>query len=192
VRRPASVEGDHPDADAEAIFLLQALGGLAAAVVAPRLRRRLPTRLILVGVAWFWAAVLPLMALSVPPIVLGPLFGAMTFVGPVWNVVIGTYQLTTIPDRLLGRVQSVDMLISWGTIPLGSLVAGLMLQHLSGGRAMGGFAAMMLATAAVATLSPSIRRAPPFPEDRADAAVAETADGAPAAGDPTAVASSPS
>jgi transmembrane secretion effector len=171
------------------IFLLQALGGLAGAVVAPRLRRRLPTRLILVGVAWFWAAVLPLMALSVPPIVLGPLFGAMTFVGPVWNVVIGTYQLTMIPDRLLGRVQSVDMLISWGAIPLGSLVAGLMLQHLSGGRAMGGLAAMMLATAAVATLSPSIRRAPPFPGDQANPAAGEALAGGPAGGGPTEVAS---
>jgi hypothetical protein len=167
-----------------AIFLLQALGGFAGAVLAPSMRRRLPTRLILIGVNWFWAAILPLMALSVPPIVLGPLFGLMTFVGPMWNVVIGTYQLTMIPDRLLGRVQSVDMLISWGAIPLGSLAAGWLLEHLSGGGAMLGFAAMMLITAVLGTLSPSIRGAPPFPEGEADPAAAEAAAGGPTAEGP--------
>jgi MFS family permease len=165
------------------IFLLQALGGLAGAVLAPRMRRRLPTLAILIGVNWFWAAILPLMALSVPPIALGPLFGAMTFVGPVWNVVVGTYQLTMIPDRLLGRVQSVDMMISWGAIPLGSLVAGLLLQHLTGSEAMLVFAGMMLATAVVASFSPSIRRAPAFPEDAPERASA-LAGGAPTAEGP--------
>ena len=170
--------------DIAAIFLMQALGGLAGAVLAPRIRRRLPTRAILIGVNWFWAAILPLMALSVPPIVLGPLFGAMTFVGPVWNVVVGTYQLTMIPDRLLGRVQSVDMMISWGAIPLGSLVAGVLLQQLTGSEAMLVFAGMMLATAVVASFSPSIRGAPPFPQHASEPAAGTLAGGAPTAEGP--------
>jgi MFS family permease len=167
-----------------AIFLLQALGGFAGAVLAPWLRRGLPTRLIVIGINWFWAAILPLMALSVPPIALGPLFGIMTFVGPVWNVVIGTYQLTMIPDHLLGRVQSVEMLVSWGAIPLGSLAAGVMLQRLTPSAAMIGLASMMLATAIVATLSPSIRRAPPFPGDAPDRGPAERAGAGPTAEGP--------
>jgi MFS family permease len=167
-----------------AIFLIQALGGLAGALLAPRLQRRLPTRGIVVGVNWVWTAILPLMALPVPPIVLGPLFGLMTFAGPTWNVVIGTYQLTMIPDRLLGRVQSVDMLLSWGAIPLGSIVAGVMLERLTTTQAMLGFAAMMLAIAVVATLSPSLRRPPPFPDAAVDPARAEDAAGGPTAEGP--------
>jgi Na+/melibiose symporter-like transporter len=162
-----------------AIFLVQALGGLAGALAAPRLRRLVPTRGVVIGVNWVWAAILPLMALPVPPIVLGPLFGLMTFAGPTWNVVIGTYQLTMIPDRLLGRVQSVDMLLSWGGIPLGSVVAGVILERLTPTDAMLGFSAMMLAIAVVATFSPSLRSPPPFPRDAVDPAVAETAAGGP-------------
>jgi hypothetical protein len=152
-----------------AIFLLQALGGLAGAIAAPRLRRRIPTVGIVIGVNWFWAAILPLMALSIPPIALGPLFGLMTFAGPTSNVVFGTYELTMVPDRLLGRVQSVEMLMSWGAIPLGSLAAGFMLERLSASGAMLGFTAMMLAIAVLATLSPSLRHPPPFPDDVPDA-----------------------
>jgi MFS family permease len=168
-----------------AIFLLQALGGLLGAVLAPRLRRMLPTRGIVIGVNWVWAALLPLMALRVPPVALGPVFGLMTLIGPLWNVVIGTYQLTMIPDRLLGRVQSVEMLLSWGAIPLGSLVAGALLQELGAASAMLAFASMMLAIAVVATLSPSLRHPPPFPADAPDAALAERSGGAPTAEGPT-------
>ncbi len=167
------------------IFLMQALGGLLGAMLAPRLRRLLPTRAIVVGVNWIWAALLPLMALRVPPIALGPIFGLMTFVGPAWNVVIGTYQLTMIPDRLLGRVQSVEMLLSWGAIPLGSLVAGLLLQGLGPTAATIAFAAMMIAIAAVATLSPSLRHSPPFPAEQPDPAIAQHAGDAPTAEGPT-------
>jgi Na+/melibiose symporter-like transporter len=167
-----------------AIFLIQALGGLSGALAAPRLRRRLPTRGIVIGVNWVWAAILPLMALPVPPIALGPLFGLMTFAGPTWNVVIGTYQLTMIPDRLLGRVQSVDMLLSWGAIPLGSVVAGVILERLTATHAMLGFSAMMLAIAAIATLSPSLRRPPPFPDEAVDPSRAAAAAGGPTAEGP--------
>jgi Na+/melibiose symporter-like transporter len=156
------------------IFLLQALGGLAGAIAAPWLRRRLPTVGIIVGVNWFWAAILPLMALSIPPIVLGPLFGLMTFAGPAWNVVFGTYELTMVPDRLLGRVQSVEMMLSWGAIPLGSLAAGFMLEHLSASNAMLGFTGIMAVIAVLGTMSPSLRHPPPFPSDAPDAALAET------------------
>ncbi len=147
------------------IFLLSGLGGLAGAVLAPRIRRLVPTRGVIVGVNWLWAALLPLMALPLNPVLLGPVFGAMTFIGPTWNVVISTYELTMIPDRLLGRVQSVEMLLSWGAIPLGSLVAGFLLEQLGSGPAMLTFTWMMLAIAALGTLSPSLRRPPPFPED---------------------------
>jgi MFS family permease len=167
------------------IFLLQALGGLAGAILAPRLRRRLPTVGIIVGVNWFWAAILPLMALSIPPIALGPLFGLMTFAGPTWNVVFGTYELTMVPDRLLGRVQSVEMLMSWGAIPLGSLAAGFMLERFSTAQAMLGFTTMMLGIAILGTMSPSLRHPPPFPQDAPDPLVAETAAPGPDAAGPT-------
>jgi MFS family permease len=147
------------------IFLLSGLGGLAGAILAPRIARAVPTRGVIVGVTWLWALILPVMALPIPPIALGPLFGAMTLVGPAWNVVFGTYELTLVPDRLLGRVQSVEMLLSWGAIPLGSLAAGVLLQQLGPARAMVAFASIMAAIAIAGTLSRSLRDAPPLPRE---------------------------
>jgi hypothetical protein len=58
------------------------------------------------------------------------LFGAQALAGPPFNVVIGTYRYTLVPDRLLGRVQSAGSLATWGSIPLGSLAAGYLTQSL--------------------------------------------------------------
>jgi MFS family permease len=150
-------------AEVGAVLALAGVVGVAGALLAPRMRRLVPTRGIIVGVTWFWATLLPAMAFDLPPVVLGVTFGAMTFVGPVWNVVFGTYELTLTPDHLLGRVQSVEMLLSWGAIPLGSLAAGLLLEHASGPAAMLTLASVMLLIAVAGTLSPSLRRAPPLP-----------------------------
>ncbi len=52
----------------------------------------------------------------------------MGFVGAAWNVVLNTYFYSLVPDRLIGRVAGVGSLLSFGTLPLGSLAAGLLLQ----------------------------------------------------------------
>lgn len=151
-------------AEVGVILAISGVVGVLGALLAPRMRRRIPTRGIIVGVNWLWVLLLPLMALPLTPFALGPIFGAMTFVGPVWNVVFGTYELTLTPDHLLGRVQSVEMLLSWGAIPLGSLAAGFLLEHLGGPEAIFALSGAMLLIALAGTLSPSLRHAPPLPD----------------------------
>ncbi|MEM8537497.1 MAG: MFS transporter, partial [Pseudomonadota bacterium] len=48
-----------------------------------------------------------------------------TFVGTLWNVVTVSYRQRTIPDDLLGRVNSVYRFFGWGTISLGALFGGI-------------------------------------------------------------------
>ncbi|WP_299683951.1 MFS transporter [uncultured Tateyamaria sp.] len=48
-----------------------------------------------------------------------------TFVGTLWNVVTVSYRQRTIPDNLLGRVNSVYRFFGWGTISLGALLGGI-------------------------------------------------------------------
>ncbi len=143
-------------------------GGFLGAFAASWIRRHVSAKIILIGASWLWAALLPVMALPSRPIVLGLLFGAMAFVGPAWNVVIGAYELTIAPDRLLGRVHSVGMLIAWGVIPLGSLTAGILLQVFGAVRATEILSALMLITAATCIASPTIRHAPQLAPEKSD------------------------
>ena len=43
----------------------------------------------------------------------------------VWNVITVSLRQSLIPDHLLGRVNSVYRFVGWGTMPLGSLLGGL-------------------------------------------------------------------
>jgi hypothetical protein len=63
------------------------------------------------------------------------------------------------PNQILGRTSSVGMQIAWGVIPLGSLLAGFLLQALSPSTAMTVVAAGMAVTAVTATALAPIRHA---------------------------------
>jgi predicted MFS family arabinose efflux permease len=141
-------------------------GGLLGSFVAPWLQRRLPPKLVMIGANWVWAALLPLLAVVPEPILLGPILAGMAFVGPAWNVVFGAYQLTLTPDRLLGRVNSVTMLLAWGSIPLGSLAAGFLLGWAGAVPSTWVLAGAMTFVAVAATVSPAMRRAPTLSEVR--------------------------
>lgn len=48
------------------------------------------------------------------------------FTGVVWNVITVSLRQTIIPDDLLGRVNSVYRFLGWGSMPIGSLLGGLL------------------------------------------------------------------
>ncbi|WP_433382042.1 MFS transporter [Actinoplanes sp. CA-142083] len=140
-------------------------GGLAGALAATRLHRHLTARRVIVGVNWVWAALLPLFAVAANPLQLGLVGAACAFVGPLWNVVLMTYAAVLVPNQLLGRVMSAAMTVTWGVMPLASLLAGYLLTALTAKGAIGVLSAAMLATAIAATASPAVRNAPPLPSD---------------------------
>jgi MFS family permease len=49
--------------------------------------------------------------------------GALT--GTLWNVITVSLRQSLIPDRILGRVNSVYRFIGWGSIPVGSALGGV-------------------------------------------------------------------
>ncbi|HEV8339675.1 MAG TPA: MFS transporter [bacterium] len=104
-------------------------GGLLGTLVASPVQKRVHAKVIVIGANWVWAILLPVLAFIKNPLALGPVLGAIAFVGPAWNVAVGTYQLILTPDNLRGRVGSVSMLIAWGVIPFGSLVGGFLLER---------------------------------------------------------------
>ena len=111
------------------------------------------------GCMWIWTLLLALIVLIQVPLWLCPVVALFGFAGPLWNVSVQTYRMRITPNELLGRTSSVTLQIGWGVIPLGSLLAGFLLQALSPQVAMTLVAAGMAVTAATATLLAPVRDA---------------------------------
>jgi len=136
------------------------VGGLAGAAGAAWLGKRLPAAAVVIGANWVWAALLPVVALVPEPLAIGTAGAGMAFVGPAWNVVLGSIEMRLTPASLLGRVQAVQMTAAYGAIPLGSLIGGFLLDRLGPEEAVWALAGCMLLIAVAATLTPSVRRPP--------------------------------
>ncbi|CAN5516569.1 MFS transporter [soil metagenome] len=103
-----------------------AIGGVVGSWLAPGISRRLGS-----GASLY----LTLVASVVTSLVIGitsswvvtwVMFMVMTFAAVVWNVITVSLRQTIIPDRLLGRVNSVYRFFGWGMMPLGLAAGGLL------------------------------------------------------------------
>jgi hypothetical protein len=54
--------------------------------------------------------------------------GIEAFTAMVWNVVTVSLRQRMIPQDLFGRVNSVYRFLSWGVIPLGTLLGGVLVN----------------------------------------------------------------
>jgi MFS family permease len=152
-----------------AMFAFLGAGAILGALVAPAVARRVPARLVIIGALWLWA-VYPLVLITLPnAVALGLVAGLVSITGPIVNVVLSAYRYALVPDRLLGRVGSVILLVAWGTIPLGAITAGLLLQEFGAVTSMVVLAGLSFIVALGATLTPTVRKVPPVDELRAQA-----------------------
>lgn len=148
------------------IGVLTAALGVAALVgslVSPWARRVLPIRTIMLleFTTWFaawlfvaWPSVYVLLAVIVP-------FG---IAAPITDSVVEGYRIAMTPDRLLGRVETARSTISLLLLPVGPLIAGLLLEHVSARATVAVFAVFALVLTLWGTLSPAIRAAPSLAE----------------------------
>ena len=110
------------------VFSVSNVGFLLAAVTAGRLAARIgigPT--IIAAAATIGPALLlvPLAPLShpIPFLVVG--LAVSAYAGVTYNITALSYLQATTPNRLLGRMNATRRFIVWGTIPLGSLLGGV-------------------------------------------------------------------
>jgi MFS family permease len=155
-------------------FLLAAYGagGILGALVAPTLHRRVPGRTLLVAIAWLWAALQ--VGLAAPSSLLGlaALIFTVNLFGAPYNVVISARMYEVVPEDLLGRVRSVVKIVAWGTIPVGTLLGGLLADGLGARTALLLLGLGMVPIAVASTLSPGMRTLGdpvPAPADRPSA-----------------------
>lgn len=108
------------------LISIAGVGGLLGAIVAPRFAEKTGLRVIVFGTL-FTAAVANLVIGAAGSIVLvGAMMTVVFACGSTWNVVTNSFRQAQVPDRLLGRVQGAHRLLSWGCIPVGSLLGGVL------------------------------------------------------------------
>jgi MFS family permease len=107
------------------LFTGSAAGGVIGSLVAARLGRRLGSARVLVGSLVLTGVATLGVGLSSDPWVAGVMFGIVGLGVVLFNVVGGSLRQSLTPDHLLGRVISAFRLFSYGAVPLGALLGGV-------------------------------------------------------------------
>lgn len=108
------------------VFLLSgAVGGILGSMVATRLKARFGTGLtlalanIVASLAFVVMGVWPSIAMAAVG------YAVSSFAILIWNVLVMSLRQSIIPGRLLGRVHGSWRTVLWGTMPIGSVLGGL-------------------------------------------------------------------
>ena len=108
------------------LFSSLVIGSVAGSLTGSAVSRKLGQGKCLVLSIVTGAAVMLVIGTTSNPYVVGAMFAIEGFVTIVWNVITVSMRQTIIPDRLLGRVNSVYRLFEWGSMPLGAALGGFL------------------------------------------------------------------
>jgi Major Facilitator Superfamily len=153
-------QGLHPAAIGLLIAVIGALS-LAGSVAAPWFHRFLSMRTTIIASSWLalgvgmyllWPSAYALVAGTAP----------LAFFIPTQNAMIIGYRVAIVPDRLQGRVNSVARSLALMALPLGPVVAGVLLGAFSARATVLALLLWVTAIAIVTTASRTIRSAPDF------------------------------
>lgn len=139
------------------IFALSGVGGVAGALVAPRIQRHWPPGVVLLSIGGVCAAAILLLITTTHPLLLGTILAVLGFVTPSVNTIVVSYQMCVTPDRLQGQVYASRTLITNSAAPLGSLAGGFLLAALGSVGSLLVLTAITLTTVATASASTALR-----------------------------------
>ncbi|MEV6346721.1 MFS transporter [Actinoplanes sp. NPDC051851] len=132
-------------------------GGLAGAVAAPAIQRRLPLARLVQLLCWTTPVVLALSAALAESLAAAVPVAIAVAVGPAINAALFGYQAAITPDHLQGRVVSVVFVAAKSVAVSAPLVAGLLVTAWGGSPTLLFFAASVLISAGTATAGAGIR-----------------------------------
>lgn len=102
-----------------------AVGGVIGGMLAPAVAGRVGgTRCLWLSFVLF-AGCYAMIGFAASPVVVGIAIFIESLGGMLWNVVTVSFRQRSIPDALLGRVNSVYRFFGWGMMPVGALAGGL-------------------------------------------------------------------
>ncbi|MGH2740523.1 MAG: MFS transporter [Actinomycetota bacterium] len=111
-----------------ALLSSTAVGSVVGGLIGGRLTGRFGAGPLLLAVIVLQVAVYSLIGITSNPIVVGGMFVIYGFTAIVWNVITVSLRQAIIPDRLLGRVNSVYRFFGWGAMPIGAAIGGLLAE----------------------------------------------------------------
>ena len=107
-----------------------AAGGAIGAIMAPKILKRFGLGLTLQSTLIMLPILMGILAISHSPWVVGIQQVILGFVLTVWGIGATVYSQSVIPHELLGRVLSVNRLIIFSTMPIGSILGGYLAMKL--------------------------------------------------------------
>ncbi|RKE22475.1 MFS transporter [Streptomyces sp. TLI_171] len=152
------------------IIAMSGAGNLIGALFSARAGRTLAPRTLVLAVCWSTALLTPFLALDGGVALTALLIGLCSLSTPAANAVISAARLHSVPDHLLGRVQTACGIAPALFVPFGPLASGVLLDHFAASTVLLLNAALLLALAAYSTLSTGLRHIPdlraPSPRSR--------------------------
>lgn len=138
------------------LLAMSTVGSVLATVTTRRITRAIGDAAALYAAVAVLAAAPGVIALTSSPIAVGAMGVLEGFGAVLWNIITVSMRQAIIPERLLGRVNSVYRLIGWGTMPVGAATGGV-LAGVFGLRGPFVVAAVVTAVMGVAAL-PAVNR----------------------------------
>jgi predicted MFS family arabinose efflux permease len=136
---------------------LTASGGFVGALLAPWLQARCRPGVLLVAFGWLAAAVAALIVVFRSPYALGVLGAAAFLLFPAVNAVVFGHLAATVPDRLQGRANAAVRQVTMMLMPVGPVVAGLLIDTGGPVTTAAIYAAALTTLAVTATATKAIR-----------------------------------
>ena len=141
------------------VFGLASAGGLAGALSAQRIVDRLGMSYAVIGKHVLTALIFPALLLDLPALVMGVLWGLISFQVSIVGVVQRAHLVQVIDSRELGRAYSVATFLSFGSMPLGIAGTGLLLEWGGGQGTVWVYSGALVLLAVYSLASRAIRRA---------------------------------
>ncbi|MGH8915925.1 MAG: MFS transporter [Acidimicrobiia bacterium] len=108
-----------------ALMTAGAAGGVLGSFLASGISRRIGQGASLFTSIVVSGLTLVVTGLTSSAVLVWAMFALGSFVAVLWNVITVSLRQALIPDRMLGRVNSVYRFLGWGMMPIGSIVGGV-------------------------------------------------------------------
>lgn len=108
------------------LLAFSALGGLLGSVLAPRLRRRLGYRRVIIASLLLATATLTGLGLTEDPFLAGGLLALYILHAVVWGICATSLRQRLVPDALLGRVGGAGRVLGLLGLAIGSALGGVL------------------------------------------------------------------
>ncbi|GGQ63539.1 MFS transporter [Kitasatospora griseola] len=135
----------------------EAVGGLLGAPLVTRLHRTLAPGVLLLAVAWSAALLFLVPAFAVGPVVVFAALAAMSLGVPALRVMLDVLVFQQVPEAMRGRAVAATMTLLMAGLPVGTMTAGLLLDHLPATTVLPLLAALLAAGLLPLTLGRSLR-----------------------------------